>query len=70
MLTKHTAYTYETPYTGTFVIKWCYTNDTVSLKLTWKKLGILYVALSHINLILKLKILVQKIGMMMSAYDR
>ena len=32
MLTKHTAYKYETPYTGPFVTTQCYTNDMVNLK--------------------------------------
>ena len=33
MLNKHTAYKYKTPYTGPFVITWCWTNDTVSLQI-------------------------------------
>ena len=32
MLTKHTAYKYETPYTGPFVIKQCFTNGMVELQ--------------------------------------
>ena len=32
MLTKHTAYKYETPYTGPFVITQCFTNVTVNLQ--------------------------------------
>ena len=32
MLTNHTAYKYETPYKGPFVITQCYTNGTVNLK--------------------------------------
>ena len=33
MLTKHTAYKYENPYTGPFVITRCWTNITVSLQI-------------------------------------
>ena len=32
ILTDHTAYKYETPYKGPFVIKQCFTNKTVILK--------------------------------------
>ena len=32
MLHKHTAYKYETPYTGPFVITRCFTNGTVNLR--------------------------------------
>ena len=32
ILTKHTAYKYETPYMGPFVITQCFTNGTVKLK--------------------------------------
>ena len=32
MFTKHTAYKYETPYTGPFLKKWCFTNGTVNLQ--------------------------------------
>ena len=32
MLTKHTAYKYETPYTGPFLITNCFTNGTVNLQ--------------------------------------
>ena len=32
MLAYHTAYKYETPYKGTFVITRCFTNGTVNLK--------------------------------------
>ena len=32
MLTNHTAYKYETPYKGLFVIRRCFTNGTVSLQ--------------------------------------
>ena len=32
MLTKHTAYEYETPYTGPFVTTRCCINGTVSIK--------------------------------------
>ena len=69
MLTKHTAYKYETPYTGLFVVTQCFTNGTVNLQCGLKKLGIIYVGLSHINLILKLKIGIRKICLTMSAYD-
>ena len=33
MLAKHTAYKYETPYTGQFGITRCWTNGTVSFKI-------------------------------------
>ena len=32
MLTKHTPYKYETPYTAPFVITQCFTNVTVNLQ--------------------------------------
>ena len=32
MLTNHTAYKYEMPYIGPFLITQCFTNDTVNLK--------------------------------------
>ena len=32
MIAKHTAYTYETPYKGPFVITQCFPNGTVNLK--------------------------------------
>ena len=32
MLTKHTAYKYEMPYTGPFLITQCFTNDTLKLQ--------------------------------------
>ena len=35
ILTKHTAYKYEAPYTGPFVITRCWTNVTVLLKI-WR----------------------------------
>ena len=31
MITKHTAYKYEAPYMGPFVITQCFTNGTVEL---------------------------------------
>ena len=39
MLTKRTAYKYETPYTGTFVITRCFTNGTVNLQCGPTKIG-------------------------------
>ena len=32
MITKHTKYKYETPYTGPFLITRCFTNGTVELQ--------------------------------------
>ena len=32
MINKHTAYQYEMPYKGPFVIKKCFTNSTVNLQ--------------------------------------
>ena len=32
MLTNHTAYKYETPYTETFLVTQCFTNGTVTLQ--------------------------------------
>ena len=32
MLTKHTAYKYETPYMVPFVISQCFTNETLNIK--------------------------------------
>ena len=37
MLTKQTAYKYETPFTGLFVITLCFANGTVQLKNGAKK---------------------------------
>ena len=59
MLTKHTAYNYETPYKGPFVITRCFTNAMVNLQHGPKKKGIIYVGLSHVNRVLKLKILIK-----------
>ena len=69
MLTKHNAYKHETPYTGPFTITQYFTNGTVRLKYGHKKLGIIYVVLSHINLIQTLEILTQKICMTNPTYD-
>ena len=69
MLTKHTSYKYKTPYTGPFVITQCSTNGRVNLQCVPTKIGITYEKLSHTNMILKLKILIRKIYLMMSAYD-
>ena len=33
MLTNHTAYKYETPYKGLFMITQCFTNGTVKFKI-------------------------------------
>ena len=38
MFTKHTVYKYETPYTGLFVIKWCWNNVIVSLQTVTKEI--------------------------------
>ena len=38
MLTKHTAYKYETPYKGPFMITKCSTNGMVNLQCVRKKL--------------------------------
>ena len=32
MLTNHTAYKYETPYKGPFLITQCFTNGTINLQ--------------------------------------
>ena len=39
MLTNHTAYKYETPYKGPFVITPCFTNGTVMLQYGLTKIG-------------------------------
>ena len=70
MLTKHTAYKYETPYTGPFVITQNFTNEMINLRyIMQQKLGIINVALFYLNRILKLKILIQKIHLVVSAYN-
>ena len=70
MLTKHTAYKYETPYTGPFVITQHFTNEMINLRyMVQQKLGIINVALFYLNRILKLKILIQKIHLVVSAYN-
>ena len=61
MLNNHATYKYETPYKGPFVIKRCWTNDRDKLQCGAIKLGIIYVALIHINIIQMLKILTQKL---------
>ena len=63
-ITNHTAYKYETPYKGPFVATQCFTNDTVMLQYGPKQLSIIYVEISHMNWILKLKILSRKICLM------
>ena len=60
MLTKQTAYKYETPYTGPFVIKRFWDNGTVSLKNGATDIRYNIHSFSYINLIIKMKILVQK----------
>ena len=57
MLNNSAEYKYEMPYKGPFVITNFLTNGTVTLQYGAKQLGIIYVALNHINLIQKLKIL-------------
>ena len=59
MLTNQNEYKYETPYKCPFVITQCFTNGTVTLQCGAIKLSKIYVALSHIKPILKLKILIQ-----------
>ena len=60
MLTNLTAYKYQIPYKGPFLITQCLPMAWLSDKLFRQKLRIIYVALGHINLILKLNILVEK----------
>ena len=69
MLTKQTAYKYETPYTGPFVITQCFNNVTMNVQCGQNKLGIIYVASSHINMILMLNILTPKICLTVSTYE-
>ena len=69
ILTYHTAYKYETPNKGPFVITQCFNNFTVNLQCGPTELGIIYVALSHINWILKLKVLIRKKYLRMSSYN-
>ena len=38
MLNKHTAYKYERPYTGPFLITQCFINGTVNLQCGMKKI--------------------------------
>ena len=57
MLTNNSAFRSETPYNGPFEITQCCTNDTVTLKCGVIKVGIIYIALSHIHLIQTLDIL-------------
>ena len=62
MLTNHTAYKYKTRYNVPFVITQCCVNGTVLLKYVAKTLLIIFFSvLSHINSILKLKLLIRKI---------
>ena len=70
MINYSAAYKYETPYKGPFVITQYFTNGTVMLQ--YGAIHITYninVALSHLNLILKLIILIRKIWMMLSTYE-
>ena len=60
MLTKHTAYKYETPYMGPFLITQCYQWHGKITVWSEKKLGIIYAGLIHINWILNLKMILQK----------
>ena len=69
MLTDHTAYKYENPYKGTFVITQCLPIARYCYGMTRQKLGIIYIKLSHINRILKLKVMIRKICLIMSAYN-
>ena len=58
MITNHTAYKYETPYKSPFVITQCFNNGAVNLQYGPIYIYI-YVGLSHINQILKLKITIK-----------
>ena len=51
------AYKYETSYNRPLVLTRCFTNDMVTLQCGAIKLGIIYVALSHIYMIQSLNIL-------------
>ena len=70
MINNRAAYKYEIPYKVSFSIERCFTNGTVNLHCGPKKLGIINIGLSQINLIQTLKILTQKICMTKSTYDR
>ena len=60
MLVSNSAYRYETAYNGPFLITHRWTNYTVTLQCGGKKLGIIYIVLSHIHLIQIMKILTLK----------
>ena len=69
MITNNSAYKYETPHNGPFVITRCWTNGTVSIQYDPIKLGIIYIRLKHINLIQKLKISTPKTCVTISTYN-
>ena len=69
MITNDSAYKYVTPHNGLFVITQWYTNGTVTLHCGLIKVDIIYVGLSHINLVQMLKILTFKIYVTTSTYD-
>ena len=57
MLVNDAVYNYETSNDGPYGITQCFANGTVSLKCGEIKLGINYIALSHIHFKQTLKIL-------------
>ena len=59
MLNNQTAYKYEMPYRGPFVMKQCFTNDTVMLEYGAIQIKYNIHRIKFINMILKLKILIQ-----------
>ena len=57
MLVNNAVFKYETPYKGPFLMINCWTYYAASLKWGVVKIGIIYIALNHIHLIQKLKII-------------
>ena len=69
MLNNHAAWKYEIPYKVPFVITGVEPMEQSDYNMVQYKSGIIYVGLSHINLIQILKILTSKICVRMSTYD-
>ena len=70
LLDYNTAYKYETPYTGPFVITQCFTNGTVNLKCGPEKIGYNIRQINPYKSDTKVEDISSKICLMMSAYDR
>ena len=69
MLTKYTAYKYETPYKGPFAMTRCFTNVTVSLKIVTTEIRYNIIRIKPYKFDNKVDDFTSKICLIMSAYN-